>query len=182
MGVAARIRKLGISIIKHDLATTSFHSLLPNQVSRNQISVLLFMPHHTEWFLMHQAYMIDHCFIAWNLTKHICKQGKLKIWWPYQVEVNTIKTCVKCITNSQWFTEAMIPADSITCTSLGTPVQQSLCDTNVSLFKTSTLLSFSCLLNRRPSTDTLLLTYKLSLCLRDSISSRGRETERHRQR
>lgn len=35
--------------------------------------------------------MIDHCFIAWNLTKHICKQGKLKIWWPYQVEVSILR-------------------------------------------------------------------------------------------
>ena len=134
MGLAAHSRKLGVSIIKRDLATTSFHSLLPNQVSRNEISELLFMPHHTEWFLMHKyIWLTIYCCIAWNLTKHISKLGKLKIWWPYQVEVNTIKTCMKCITNSQWFTEAMIPRGSVTCASLGTPVQQSLCDTNVYL-------------------------------------------------
>ena len=69
----------------------------------------------------------------------------LSSWGKY------FKTFVKCITNSQWFTEAMIPAGSVTCPSLGTPVRQSLCDTNVFLFKTSTLLSFSCLLNRKPS-------------------------------
>jgi len=63
MGLAAHSRKLGASIIKRDLATTSFHSLLPNQVSRNQISELLFMPHHTEWFFNAQVYMIDHILL-----------------------------------------------------------------------------------------------------------------------
>ena len=53
MGLAAHSRKLGASIIKRDLATTSFHSLLPNQVSRNQISELLFTLYNNIWSIIY---------------------------------------------------------------------------------------------------------------------------------